>query len=278
MHFRTLVSEFRIHYCTAKKGDKGRLSKRLTNFVRFKKGRFLQKDEVDNLWYEVGDSRAHGKCAQALREGTADLMRQVSGVDDVPSPDGDISGGGKSGRPSSALTTSSRGSSSPATTINANSNDDDDDNNVDKDMAPRGGVMGSASRGMRHAAEAGSRVSPRCVTVGNRNNGHPQPRNGGDSGRTASPKRSRSPSSSRNGDTNILSPAGLAQGISATIMSIAVGGEHIVEGRTDALVLSEVTNEHSDDDAAVEDEHAEDPRRKRMKFDDEEPEHDYDYM
>jgi hypothetical protein len=64
MHFRTLVSSFRLHYCAAKKGDKGRLSKKLTNFVRHKNGRFLQKDEADNLWYEVGDNRAHGKCAQ----------------------------------------------------------------------------------------------------------------------------------------------------------------------------------------------------------------------
>lgn len=108
--FRVLVGSFRLHYCAAKKGDKGKLSKKLTNFVRHKDGRFLQKEEMDNLWvrllrmialigvyvldpgdkshivlslrkYEVGDNRAHGKCAQALREGTADLNRQVaSGV------------------------------------------------------------------------------------------------------------------------------------------------------------------------------------------------------
>ena len=50
MHFRVLVSSFRLHYCAAKKGDKGRLSKKLTNFVRHKNGRFLQKEESNNLW------------------------------------------------------------------------------------------------------------------------------------------------------------------------------------------------------------------------------------
>jgi hypothetical protein len=269
MHFRTLVSEFRIHYCTAKKGDKGLLSKKMTNFVRFKKGRFLLRDEVDNLWYEVGDPRAHGKCAQALREGTTDLLRQVSGTDGALFADGEYSGGGKGGRPSSALTTSSGDISSPATTMNAHSNDD-----VDEDMAPRREIMGSASRGMQHTAEAGSQVSPRCVIVGDQN-----PRNGGGSSRTASPKRSRSPTRPMNGDTREVSPAGLGQGVGQSLMGNAGEDENVVAARPDALVRPEAINEHSDGDATVEDEREEDPRRKRVKIDDEEePEHDYDYM
>lgn len=91
MHFRTLVNKHKMHYVQAKKGDKGMLSKKLTNYVRHKNGRFLQKNDSDNLFYEVGDSRAHAKFAQALREGTADVVRQMmekEGSDDGTSVSG----------------------------------------------------------------------------------------------------------------------------------------------------------------------------------------------
>ena len=82
MHFRTLVNNHKMHYVKAKKGDKGMLSKKLTNYVRHKNGRFLGKDEKDGLWYECGDHRAYAKFAQALREGTADIVREIMEVGD----------------------------------------------------------------------------------------------------------------------------------------------------------------------------------------------------
>lgn len=75
-HFRALVSKFRYNYHAAKKGAKGQLSKKLANFVRHKGGRFLQRDDDESAWFECGDQRAHGKCAQALREGSAEVMRE----------------------------------------------------------------------------------------------------------------------------------------------------------------------------------------------------------
>jgi len=77
-HFRSLVAKFRLHYHLAKKGDKGKLSKKLANFVRHKGGRFLQKNEDDGQWYECGDQRAWAKAAQALREGTTSAEQMSS--------------------------------------------------------------------------------------------------------------------------------------------------------------------------------------------------------
>ena len=61
------------------------LSKKLANFVRHKGGRFLQKCDSENVWYECGDERAHGKCAQALREGSAEVMREANVMDVIES-------------------------------------------------------------------------------------------------------------------------------------------------------------------------------------------------
>ena len=64
-------------YCTAPKGDKGALSRFLCNFVRASEGRFLRRDENSRSWFEVGDEKAVMKCGQALREGTAEIIRKV---------------------------------------------------------------------------------------------------------------------------------------------------------------------------------------------------------
>jgi hypothetical protein len=77
VRFRTLVSKHRLHYCMAPKGDKGALSRYLANYVRAMGGRFLAKaSKADDCWYEVGDDQATKKCAQALREGTAEFNRK----------------------------------------------------------------------------------------------------------------------------------------------------------------------------------------------------------
>lgn len=74
--FRKLVSKYRVHYCTAPKGDKGALARYLCNYVRAMHGRFLAKAPDDPSWYEVGDDKAVSKCGQALREGTAEFNRK----------------------------------------------------------------------------------------------------------------------------------------------------------------------------------------------------------
>jgi hypothetical protein len=80
--FRELVAKYRMAYCTAPKGDKGALARYLCNFVRSKHGRFLRKEEPNGEWFEVGDEKAVGKCGQALREGTAALIRRAFTDDD----------------------------------------------------------------------------------------------------------------------------------------------------------------------------------------------------
>jgi hypothetical protein len=40
-------------------------------------GRFLTREASNGNWYEVGDEKAVSKCGQALREGTAALIRKV---------------------------------------------------------------------------------------------------------------------------------------------------------------------------------------------------------
>jgi hypothetical protein len=80
--FRAMVSKFRMAYCTAPKGDKGALARFLCNYVRSKKGMFLrrhEKDKSNSFWYEVGDEKAVLKCGQALREGTAELVKRAAG-------------------------------------------------------------------------------------------------------------------------------------------------------------------------------------------------------
>jgi hypothetical protein len=75
--FRELVAKYRMAYCTAPKGDKGALARYLCNYVRSMNGRFLTREASNGNWYEVGDEKAVSKCGQALREGTAALIRKV---------------------------------------------------------------------------------------------------------------------------------------------------------------------------------------------------------
>mmetsp|Transcript_24409 Transcript_24409/g.37058 ORF Transcript_24409/g.37058 Transcript_24409/m.37058 type:complete len:491 (-) Transcript_24409:120-1592(-) len=76
INFRNLVQKYRSAYCTVPKGDKGALARFLCNYVRAKKGRFLRQESSDKKWYEVGDEKAICKCGQALREGSAEYLKQ----------------------------------------------------------------------------------------------------------------------------------------------------------------------------------------------------------
>jgi hypothetical protein len=74
--FRELISHYRVAYCTAPKGNKGQLARNICNYIRLSGGRFLERD-TDGRWYECGDERATAKCSQAMREGTAGMVRKM---------------------------------------------------------------------------------------------------------------------------------------------------------------------------------------------------------
>lgn len=76
--FRRLVSKYKKDYICAKKFVKRQMVCKIVLFVRQRQGRFLQK-ESDGFWYEIGDTRAHAKLAQAMREGAsvASICREL---------------------------------------------------------------------------------------------------------------------------------------------------------------------------------------------------------
>jgi len=92
--FRQVCDQYRMTYCTAKKGDKRRLAHQLAlYFTKACGSRFLTKksslssskwnnhddeiDQDDDCWYEVSLEKAALKCGQTLREGTAEMVRQT---------------------------------------------------------------------------------------------------------------------------------------------------------------------------------------------------------
>lgn len=91
--FRQVCDQYRLAYCTAKKGDKRRLAHQLALYFTLACGsRFVTKksslssskannhdddDDDDDCWYEVSLEKAALKCGQTLREGTAEMVRQT---------------------------------------------------------------------------------------------------------------------------------------------------------------------------------------------------------
>jgi hypothetical protein len=74
--FRALVDEYRMEYATAGRGNKTGVSVKIVRLIRNSQGRFLKKDEDDDLWFEVGDQKAIEKTGQTLREGMAKVVRE----------------------------------------------------------------------------------------------------------------------------------------------------------------------------------------------------------
>jgi hypothetical protein len=79
-HWRMLVAANKKLYITLPKRQKMLLSRSIVNAVRSQNppGRFLQKDNKSNLWFDVGDQRAQEKTSQALREGAPDIRKEVA--------------------------------------------------------------------------------------------------------------------------------------------------------------------------------------------------------
>lgn len=83
MYFRDLVSESQPRYLQARKLEKTAISKKIIAHIRARQGRFLKWNPRTNLWEDVGDRKAVEKASQALREGLAGRMRNVTVVKDA---------------------------------------------------------------------------------------------------------------------------------------------------------------------------------------------------
>ena len=66
--FRTMTASMKPEYARLPKEEKTDVSRRLLGMVHARGGKFLTKDTVSGLFYEVEYKIARRKCSQALRE------------------------------------------------------------------------------------------------------------------------------------------------------------------------------------------------------------------
>ena len=80
--FRDLVNQKKRDYLNSSKREKPLVSKSIVDEIRNMSppGRFLQKNEATNLWFDIGDQKAREKTSQALREGAPEIRKEL-GVD-----------------------------------------------------------------------------------------------------------------------------------------------------------------------------------------------------
>ena len=76
--FRQLVHTNKVLYLTSSREKKAHISQSIVATIRSQnpEGRFLERNPLTGLWYEIGDRRAIEKTSQALREG-APRFRQT---------------------------------------------------------------------------------------------------------------------------------------------------------------------------------------------------------
>jgi len=67
--FRSLVQEFQPIYLLCRRKEKPLIARTIVLIIRHRGGRFLKKDDVSGMLFEVGDEKAEAKTSQALREG-----------------------------------------------------------------------------------------------------------------------------------------------------------------------------------------------------------------
>lgn len=67
--FRALVQEFQPIYLLCRRKEKPLIARTIVLIIRNRGGRFLKKDELSGMLFEVGDEKAEAKTSQALREG-----------------------------------------------------------------------------------------------------------------------------------------------------------------------------------------------------------------
>lgn len=76
--FRKMIEAKRNDYLMASKNDKPDISRSIVCAIRQTNGRFLQKDEETQLWFEVGDDSAREKTSQALRQKAPERREALS--------------------------------------------------------------------------------------------------------------------------------------------------------------------------------------------------------
>lgn len=74
-NFRDLINLHRRSYLKARKNDKPSISRQIVRAVREANGRFLRKDDVTGLWFEIGDDAAREKTSQALRQRAPEMRK-----------------------------------------------------------------------------------------------------------------------------------------------------------------------------------------------------------
>jgi hypothetical protein len=84
--FRDLVTAQKVLYLHSSKRDKPYVSRGIVRAVRNQHppGRFIQKNESNGLWYDIGDNKAREKTSQALREGAPEIRREITTTLGVP--------------------------------------------------------------------------------------------------------------------------------------------------------------------------------------------------
>uniref|UniRef100_A0A7S2YNI3 DUF6824 domain-containing protein n=1 Tax=Entomoneis paludosa TaxID=265537 RepID=A0A7S2YNI3_9STRA len=75
--YRRLVNLNKGLYITCLKTEKLKISRSIVAAIREQKGRFLEKDNKSNSWYDIGDKKAVEKTSQALREGQPKLRQKI---------------------------------------------------------------------------------------------------------------------------------------------------------------------------------------------------------
>jgi hypothetical protein len=145
-HWRMLVAANKQLYITLPKRQKMLLSRSIVNAVRSQNppGRFLQKDNKSNLWFDVGDQRAQEKTSQALREGAPDIRKKVAEQQEqepaLTTPNKEIESvvEGTSGNMSNSGETDKEGGQHNKNNINNNNSNNDDDNNKQQEQPSTG--------------------------------------------------------------------------------------------------------------------------------------------
>jgi len=81
-NFRALVKRQKRTYLCSTKAAKMKISRAIVKTVRSQKGRFLEQNVENFLWFDIGDKKAMEKTSQALRDGAAPLRRQLAAMKD----------------------------------------------------------------------------------------------------------------------------------------------------------------------------------------------------
>jgi hypothetical protein len=83
--YRALVNLNKQLYASCRTTEKIKISRSIVAAIREQKGRFLEKQDGSELFYDIGDKKAVEKTSQALREGQPKLKKKLAKSDgDTP--------------------------------------------------------------------------------------------------------------------------------------------------------------------------------------------------